>query len=197
MSRDRPRGDRARAHAVRLGLFQSPAGPSSTRFTSCKVTQKDGKRGPGRRRSTSGPASTRCSTPRTSTSTTGAAREARGRVPSLATGAGIPPRVSPHVGVDGRGPDLVCGKGAPWGPPWRCPWTRPQSGGVLETPTASSVGGARPLCSSSGTGPALPSSPGPGPAHWSHQVRGHPCRPPVSYRCASGALVFQRVVLGL
>lgn len=59
--------------AVVLGLFQSPAGPSSTRCTSCRATRRAGERGPGKRRWTSGRASTRCYTRRTNTSTTGAA----------------------------------------------------------------------------------------------------------------------------
>lgn len=65
-------------HAVVLGLFQSPAGPSSTRCTSCRATRRGGRRGPGKRRWTSGRASTRCCTRRTSTSTTGAAGRGRG-----------------------------------------------------------------------------------------------------------------------
>lgn len=52
-------------------LLQSPAGPSSTRSMSCKVMQRAGRRGPGRRRSTAGPALSHPFTRRTSTSITG------------------------------------------------------------------------------------------------------------------------------
>ncbi|XP_045858959.1 GDP-fucose protein O-fucosyltransferase 2 isoform X2 [Meles meles] len=50
---------------------QSPAGPSSTRCTSCRATRRAGERGPGKRRWTSGRASTRYYTRQTNTSTTG------------------------------------------------------------------------------------------------------------------------------
>ena len=59
-------------------LLQSLAGPSSTRSMSCKATQKAGRRGPGRRRLTAGPASSRRCTLRTSTSITGTAGRSTG-----------------------------------------------------------------------------------------------------------------------
>lgn len=61
-------------------LLQSLVGPSSTRSTSCKATRKAGRRGPGRRRLTAGPASSRRCTLRTSTSITGTAGRAMGTV---------------------------------------------------------------------------------------------------------------------
>ena len=59
-------------------LLQSLAGPSSTRSMSCKATQKAGRRGPGRRRLTDGPALSRRCTLRTSTSITGTAGRSTG-----------------------------------------------------------------------------------------------------------------------
>lgn len=71
-------GSRPRSHLS--CLLQSLVGPSSTRSTSCKATRKAGRRGPGRRRLTAGPASSRRCTLRTSTSITGTAGRVMGTV---------------------------------------------------------------------------------------------------------------------
>lgn len=79
-------------------LFQRTAGPSSTRSTSCRVTRRGGKRAPGRRRWTSGPASTRRCTRRTSTSTIGTTRE------PPPSGARVGPRNHTPAGSQPPGP---------------------------------------------------------------------------------------------